>query len=111
MRKETPQLTGRGQPLGELGTGKALDEAAFSLPEKALSDPVRAASGWAVLRVLEKKTADPAELAGEREQVAASLREQKRVGAVPGLPGRRARALSRSPATPKAYRRALGEEQ
>src|SRR5262245_23663086 len=60
VRKETPGLTSRGQPLGDLGTGMALDDAAFALPEKTLSDPVRVASGYAVLRVTEKKAFDPA---------------------------------------------------
>ncbi len=109
VRKETPQLTGRGQPLGELGTGHALDEAAFSLPEKALSEPVRTASGWAVLRVLEKKTAEPATLAGEREQVAASLREQKRSELFRAflLEARERHQVTRNP---KAYQRAVGEQ-
>ena len=35
----------RGQALGDLGTGLALEEAAFSLPEKTLSEPVRAPLG------------------------------------------------------------------
>ena len=52
VRKETQALTGRGQPLGDLGTGMALEEAAVSLPEKTLSEPARASAGWAVLRVL-----------------------------------------------------------
>ena len=49
---------GCDQPLADLGTGGALEETAFSLPEQALSDPVRTAAGWAVLRVLEKKPFD-----------------------------------------------------
>src|SRR5574340_871602 len=73
VRKETPALTGRGQPLGDLGTGATLEEAAFSLPEKTTSDPVRTTAGWAVLRVLEKKPFDPVELAKQKGVVAASL--------------------------------------
>jgi peptidyl-prolyl cis-trans isomerase D len=110
VRKETPPLTGRGQPLGELGTGLVLDEVAFSLPEKTLSDPVRTASGWAVLRVLEKKTADPAKLGREREQVGASLREQKRSELFRAflLEARERYQITRNP---KAYQRAVGEQQ
>jgi parvulin-like peptidyl-prolyl isomerase len=80
VRKETPALTGRGQPLGDLGTGAALEAAAFSLPEKTTSDPVRTASGWAVLRVLERKPFDAVELAQQKGQIAASLRQQKQAG-------------------------------
>jgi peptidyl-prolyl cis-trans isomerase D len=110
VRKETPQLTGRGQPLGDLGTGKALDDAAFSLPEKTLSDPVRTASGWAVLRVLEKKTTDAAELARQRAQVAASLRDQKRAELFRAflVSARERYAITRDA---QAYRRAIGERE
>jgi peptidyl-prolyl cis-trans isomerase D len=76
VRKETPSLTGRGQALGDLGTGGALEEAAFSLSEKTTSDPVRTSAGWAVMRVLEKKPFDPGELAKQKGQIAASLRQQ-----------------------------------
>ncbi len=110
VRKETPQLTGRGQPLGDLGTGKALEDAAFSLPEKTLSDPVRTASGWALLRVLEKKTADAAELARQRASVAASLRQQKQQELFRAflVAARERYTITRFAA---AYRRALGERE
>ena len=77
VRKESPGLVGRGQPLGDLGTGAALEEAAFSLPEKTLSAPVRVASGYAILRVLEKKAFDPEAFARERGALIASLKQQK----------------------------------
>jgi peptidyl-prolyl cis-trans isomerase D len=78
MRKETPSLVGRGQPLGDLGSGASLEEAAYSLPEKALSDPIRVGSGYAVLRVTEKKPFDPQAFERERASLAASLLEAKR---------------------------------
>jgi peptidyl-prolyl cis-trans isomerase D len=78
VRKETPSLTGRGQPLGDLGSGAALDDVAFALPEKTLSDPVRVASGYAVLRVLEKKAFDPAAFEQQKTSLTASLRQQKK---------------------------------
>jgi peptidyl-prolyl cis-trans isomerase D len=110
VRKETPQLTGRGQPLGDLGTGKLLEDAAFALPEKTLSDPVRTGSGWALLRVLEKKTADAADLARQRPQVGASLRERKRSELFRAFlaSARERYTITRNA---KAYRRALGERE
>jgi peptidyl-prolyl cis-trans isomerase D len=78
VRKETPALTGRGQPLGDLGSSQALDEAAFGLKEQELSQPLRAASGWAVVRVLEKKPFDAAELERQKVQLRAGLRQQRR---------------------------------
>ncbi|HEY7513251.1 MAG TPA: peptidyl-prolyl cis-trans isomerase, partial [Vicinamibacteria bacterium] len=77
LRKETPSPVGRGQPLGDLGTGEALEEAAFSLPEGTLSNPVATKDGYAVLRVLERKPFDAAAFEAQRESVAASLRAEK----------------------------------
>lgn len=78
VRKETPSLVGRGQPLADLGSSAALDESVFALPDKALSDPLPAAEGYAVVRVLEKKAFDPAAFEQQRASITASLREQKR---------------------------------
>jgi peptidyl-prolyl cis-trans isomerase D len=110
VRKETPAPTGRGQALGDLGTGGALEEAAFSLPEKRLSDPVRTASGWAVLRVLEKKPFDPAELAKQKGAIAASLRQQEQAELFRAfvVAARDRYEITRNA---QAYRRALGQEQ
>jgi peptidyl-prolyl cis-trans isomerase D len=78
VRKETPTMVGRGQPLAELGTSAALEEVAYSLEVKALSPPVKVADGWAVVRVLEKKAFDPAAFAAQKDSVETTLREQKR---------------------------------
>jgi hypothetical protein len=109
VRKETPALTGRGQALGELGTGAALEEAAFSLPEKTTSDPVRTASGWAVLRVLETKPFDAAEFARQKGPIAASLRQQKQSELFRAfvVEARDRYEVTRSA---EAWRRALGQE-
>ena len=109
VRKETPALTARGQALGDLGTGGALEETAFSLPEKATSDPVRTSSGWAVLRVLEKKPFDPAELAKQKAQIAASLRQQKQSELFRAfvVEARDRYEITRDA---QAWRRALGQE-
>ena len=110
VRKETPALTGRGQALGDLGTGAALEEVAFSIPEKTLSEPVRTSSGWTVLRVLEKKTFDPAELARQKGAIAASLRQQEQSELFRAfvVTARDRYDVRRDAA---AYRRALGQEQ
>ena len=110
VRKETPALTGRGQALGDLGTGAALEEAAFALPEKTMSDPVRTASGWAILRVLERKPFDAAEFAKQKGPIAASLRQQKQSELFRAfvVASRERYEIARDA---KAYRRALGQEQ
>ena len=69
---------GRGKPLGDLGAGLALEQAAFSLPEKTVSEPIPVSGGYAVLRVLERKPFDPAAFEKEKGRLRASLREQGR---------------------------------
>jgi peptidyl-prolyl cis-trans isomerase D len=110
VRKETPALTGRGEALGDLGTGAALEETAFSLPEKTFSEPVRAASGYAVLRVLERKPFDAAELERQKAQIRAGLRQQKQAALFQAfvVAARDRYVIERNA---QAYRRALGEEQ
>lgn len=78
VRKETPAPVTRGQPVGDLGSGAALETAVFSSPEKTFSEPVRVAGGYAVIRVLEKTAFDPAEFEKQKPAIAASLRETRR---------------------------------
>lgn len=78
VRKETPGLVGRGMSMGDLGASVSLDDAAFSLPEKKLSDPVRVAGGYAVVEVLEKKAYDPAAFEAARVSFTSSLEAEKR---------------------------------
>jgi peptidyl-prolyl cis-trans isomerase D len=110
VRKETPSLTGRGQPLGDLGTGLGLEEAAFALPEKTLSAPVRTAAGWAVLRVLEKKPFDAAELQRQKPALRAALRQQRQQELFRAflVAARDRYEITRNA---EAYRRAVGQEQ
>jgi hypothetical protein len=78
VRKETPALVGRGQPMGDLGSDAALDQAAFSLPEKALSEPLRAPTGYAVIRVLERRAFDPAAFEAQKAALVAELRDARK---------------------------------
>jgi peptidyl-prolyl cis-trans isomerase D len=77
VRKETPALVGRGQPIGDLGTNAGLDEAAFALPAKTLSEPLSVPAGYAVIRVLEKQAFDPAAFAQQKDAITAALRAEK----------------------------------
>lgn len=78
VRKETPELVTRSQPIGDLGPGAALEATVFGLSSGTLSEPVRTATGYAVLRVLEKKPFDPAAFEKEQATLAARLAEEKR---------------------------------
>jgi hypothetical protein len=65
-------------------------------------------SGYAVLRVLEKKAADPAEFARQKGGIAAQLRDQKRQELFRAyvVAARERYSITRNAA---AYRRAIGE--
>lgn len=77
VRKETPSRVGRGQPIGELGTSAGLDEVAFGLPVKTLSEPVAVSAGYAVLQVLEKHAFDPAAFEQQKDAITAALRAER----------------------------------
>jgi peptidyl-prolyl cis-trans isomerase D len=108
VRKETLSPTGRGQPLGDLGTGFALDQVAFTLERGTLSEPVRVTDGWAVLRVLERQGFDAAAFAKEKPRLVATLRQQKQNEAFQAYMGA-ARERYEIRQNPEAYREALGQ--
>ena len=69
------------QPVRDKGCvhlTSALDEKAFALPDKTLSDPVRVPGGWAIVRVLEKKSVDPLAFEKDKTGLMASLRQQRK---------------------------------
>jgi peptidyl-prolyl cis-trans isomerase D len=77
VRKETPAPAGRGEALGDLGSGAALDAAVFALATGELSEPVRVEGGWAVVRVTEKTAFDPLAFERDKATLRASLRQQR----------------------------------
>lgn len=78
VRKETPQLIGRGDALGELGATQALEQAVYDAPVGAISEPVAVEGGYAIVRVLERKPFDDAAFAKEKDTLAGSLREARK---------------------------------
>jgi peptidyl-prolyl cis-trans isomerase D len=107
LRKETPALVGRGQPLGDLPAGRALDDVAYGLSPQELSGPAPVEGGYAVVRVLEKKAFDPAAFEAQKASLLASLRAQKRERLYQAYLGeaRRRFAVERRP---EVFRRLLG---
>ena len=78
VRKQSDALVPRGQPLGDLGGGAAVEMAVYSLPVGGLSEPVRTPAGWAIVRVLEKKDYDLAAFEKEKAALTAGLTEERR---------------------------------
>jgi peptidyl-prolyl cis-trans isomerase D len=110
VRKETLSPTSPGQPMGDLGTGIALDEAAFSLPVETLSDPVPTADGWAILRVTKREGFDAEAFESEKPRVAAALRAQRQGEAFQAYIGA-AQDRYQIRRNNEAYRRALGRDR
>jgi peptidyl-prolyl cis-trans isomerase D len=77
-RKTTTAAVKRGEPMGEIPSGAALDEAAFALAPGAISDPIPVATGFAVVRVTEKKAVDTQAFEKEKAALSSTLREDKR---------------------------------
>lgn len=78
VRKETPELIGRGLPMGELGVSPALEQAAYEAPAGTLSEPIAVEGGYAVIRVLDRKGFDADAFAKERDTIATGLREARK---------------------------------
>jgi len=68
----------RGQYLGVIGENADVDRLAFSLPLKQVGDPIEFENGVALVRVLERKEATPAEFDKDKEAQTNTLLEQKK---------------------------------
>ena len=64
--KPTELLT-RDSPLPEIGTASDVLDAAFKLPEGAVSDPVNTDAGAAIFKVIEKHESSPQDLTANKE--------------------------------------------
>jgi peptidyl-prolyl cis-trans isomerase D len=78
VRKETSGFVSRGSAFGDLGSSVTLDEAAFSLPEKTLSEPIPVTDGYAVFRITEKHGYDPQAFESQKASLIASLESAKK---------------------------------
>jgi peptidyl-prolyl cis-trans isomerase D len=58
---KTTDLITRDAPIPDLGVAPAVQEAAFTLPVGAVSDPIVTDTGAAVIKVLDKKEVSPAD--------------------------------------------------
>lgn len=68
----------RGQYIGVIGESRTFDELAFSLPIEEPSDPVEYESGYALLRVLDRKEVTREEFEGEKGSERQNYLEQKK---------------------------------
>jgi peptidyl-prolyl cis-trans isomerase D len=78
LEAKTTDLIARGNPIGEVGVSPKLEEAAFALAQGAVSDPVVTENGAAVVKVVERTTATPEELAKNKESIRSELLNERR---------------------------------
>jgi len=64
---KTTELLTRDSPLPDLGSAGDVLEAAFKLPEGAVSDPLSTDNGSAIVKVLEKKETTAADLTASKD--------------------------------------------
>lgn len=69
LEMKTTDLIARGAPIPDIGVSTEVDTAAFALPVGGVSQPVTTDNGAVVVKVLEKKTVTPDEIAAGRESL------------------------------------------
>jgi peptidyl-prolyl cis-trans isomerase D len=75
---KTTDLITRGTPVADIGASPAVDQAAFSLPEGGVSDPITTDTGAAVIKVVEKQTAATGDPATQKDSIRTELLNQRR---------------------------------
>ena len=64
--------------MPDLGVSPAVEQAAFSLPEGAVSEPIATDTGTAIVKVVEKKEVTPAEWQAAKDQFRDQLLTERR---------------------------------
>jgi peptidyl-prolyl cis-trans isomerase D len=75
----TSPAFGREDNVPGIGRATGFSVTAFELEEAEVSEPVRAAAGWAVLRLAESQKPRPSELDEVRDEVGSAVRQEKQM--------------------------------
>ena len=78
LEAKTSELVIRGSALPDVGVSAAVDAAAFALPVGGVSDPIVTDTGAAIVKVLEKQSPTPDEIAKGRDAVKTQLLNQQK---------------------------------
>ena len=78
VEAKTTELLVRDAPLPDLGAAPAVMDAAFALPAGGVSGPIATDNGTAVVKVVEKQTAGPAEWAAAKSGFTDQLLNDRR---------------------------------
>lgn len=75
---KSSELVARGSALPEVGVNAAVEKTAFALAAGAVSDPIGAGDGTAIVKVVERQDVKPDEMAASRESVRQDLLDTRR---------------------------------
>ncbi|MDR1988609.1 MAG: peptidyl-prolyl cis-trans isomerase [Acidobacteriaceae bacterium] len=78
LEVQTTDFLTHDSPIPDLGQAPAVIDAAFSLPQGAVSDPITTDNGTAIIKVLEKQQASPADIAAAKETLRDELLNERR---------------------------------
>ena len=78
LEVKTTELLARGSAIPDLGMSEAIDTAAFSLPQGAVSDAISTPTGTAVIRVVERVDVTDAEIEQGKDALREELVNQRR---------------------------------
>ncbi len=78
MEYKTVEEHKRGQYLGVIGENQRIDELSFTMPLNEASDPVEIESGYALIRVLDRKEVTKEEFEKEKKTETENLLETKK---------------------------------
>jgi peptidyl-prolyl cis-trans isomerase C len=70
---KTTDLIARGAPIADVGVSPAIEAAAFTLPQGAVSDPIVTENGAAIVKVVERKDVAADELAKQKDSLRTEL--------------------------------------
>jgi peptidyl-prolyl cis-trans isomerase D len=73
LEVKTTDLIARGAPIGDVGISPALEAAAFTLPQGAVSDPIVTENGAAIVKVVERKDVVADDLAKQKDSLRTEL--------------------------------------
>jgi peptidyl-prolyl cis-trans isomerase D len=78
LEAKTTELIARDSPIPDLGVAPAVEDAAFKLPQGAVSEAIATDNGTAVIKVLEKKEVTPDEWKGAKDRFREELLAERR---------------------------------
>ena len=78
LEVKTTDFIARGGQITDIGQSPAVEAAAFSLAKGAVSDPIVTDTGAAIIKVVDKQSPAPTDLASQKDSLKTELLNQRR---------------------------------